>query len=211
MSEITLEAITGRSLGSPASRRARALDHIPAVVYGEGVGPLHVSVNRPELRHAVSGPAGTNAVLTLQIDGASHPVVIKELQRHPIKRNVSHIDFLVVDLDKPIQVDVQVKLNGEAGKVKRMEGAIELNQPFIRLSTTARNIPLEIPISISHLDIGEQVRAGAVELPAGTTLVTNPETTIVTATATRATIALQQAANAAAADAKKAAEAAAIA
>jgi large subunit ribosomal protein L25 len=205
MSEIVLEATSGRETGSPASRRLRTTDAIPAVVYGEGVGPLKVAVQRPDLRHAVSGPAGTNAVLTLKIDGASHPVVIKELQRHPIRRTVSHIDFLVVDLDKPINVDVSVKVLGEASKVKRMEGAIDLAQPTIRLATTARNIPLSIPIDISGLDIGEQVRAGAVTLPAGTTLVTNPDTTIVSATATRATIALQQAA---AAEAKKAAAAA---
>ena len=112
-----LIANTGRPTGSAASRRLRRLDRIPGVVYGHGMAPLSVSVDRRELRSAVSGAAGLNTVLDLTVDGAVYPAIIKDLQRHPVRRTIAHIDFLQVNLDEEITVAVPLRLEGEATEV----------------------------------------------------------------------------------------------
>ena len=117
MAEITLIADTGRPTGSPAARRLRAADHVPAVVYGKGVEPTSITVERRALRQVLSGEAGLNAVINLQVSGRSHPTVVKELQRHPVRRSVTHVDFLVVDLDVELEVEVPIELVGEAKAV----------------------------------------------------------------------------------------------
>src|SRR5918995_5089351 len=100
MSETVLLAETGRSTGSASSRRLRGEDAIPAVVYGHGMTPLSISVRRRDLRHALSGPAGMNTVVDLTVDGKVYPAIVKEVQRHPVRRTVSHIDFIQVNLDE---------------------------------------------------------------------------------------------------------------
>src|SRR5690606_15162294 len=113
----TLVANTGRPTGSAASRRLRREDKIPGVLYGHGMDPLAVTVERRELRLAVSGASGMNTLLTLQVDGSTYPAIIKDLQRHPVRRTVTHIDFLQVSLDEDIAVAVPIVLEGEAKAV----------------------------------------------------------------------------------------------
>ncbi|HEY3483961.1 MAG TPA: 50S ribosomal protein L25, partial [Ilumatobacteraceae bacterium] len=96
MSDTVLVAETGRPTGSAAARRMRTEDVIPAVVYGQGMEPLSISVKRRDLRHALSGPAGLNTVLDLTIDGSVFPAIVKDIQRHPVRRTVSHVDFIQV-------------------------------------------------------------------------------------------------------------------
>ena len=100
----TLVANTGRPTGSAASRRLRREDKIPGVLYGHGMTPLSVTVERRELRLAVSGASSMNTLLSLQVDGKTYPAIIKDLQRHPVRRTVTHIDFLQVSLDEEIRL-----------------------------------------------------------------------------------------------------------
>ncbi len=99
MSEVTLTASTGRETGTRPSRRLRREDLIPGVVYGEGKDATVLSVDRKELRRALSTDAGQNALISLTVDGTTYLTVVKELQRHPVRREVTHIDFLTVDPD----------------------------------------------------------------------------------------------------------------
>lgn len=93
----TLAAQPRTLTGSANARRLRTADHIPAVVYGKGIEPVSITVERRDLREAMSGPDGTDVVLSLDVAGTTYTAVAKEIQRHPVKRTVSHIDFLVVD------------------------------------------------------------------------------------------------------------------
>src|ERR1700722_17242053 len=102
MAEITLVAQTGRVTGSPASRRLRRAGSIPAVVYGHGIDPVSVSVDGRELRHALSGDAGLNQLLDVSVDGHSHLALARELQRHPVRNTVVHVDFQVVSRDQVV-------------------------------------------------------------------------------------------------------------
>jgi len=197
--ETSLTAETNRELGTRPSRRLTRLDKVPGVVYGQGVGPIPVAVERRELRAALTGPGGLNAVVNLTVDGVTRPTVVKEIQRDPIKRRVRHVDFLVVDVDKMVQFDVPVILTGDSAEVKRYEGSVDLNNATLKVMATPRTVPTELRIEVSQMGIGDVITAAEVELPSGVELVTDPGTAVVTASATRATIALQQTAAAEAA------------
>src|SRR5688572_20695769 len=113
MAEIILAAEPGRVTGSSASRRLRAQGRIPAVVYGGGVRPTSVTLEWSSLRQALMTERGINAVISLDIEGTRRPVIVKDLQRHPVRRDVLHVDLLVVDLDQEVATEVVIVLEGE--------------------------------------------------------------------------------------------------
>ncbi|MFM7093722.1 MAG: 50S ribosomal protein L25, partial [Actinomycetota bacterium] len=88
MANASLSAELGRATGSAASRRLRGEDKIPGVLYGHGMQPVSLSVARRDLRSALSGPAGVNTIIDLSVGGTTYPAIVKELQRHPVRRTV---------------------------------------------------------------------------------------------------------------------------
>ncbi|MEO1059186.1 MAG: 50S ribosomal protein L25, partial [Actinomycetota bacterium] len=127
MTETVLNATTGRATGSATSRRLRREGRIPAVVYGHGMDPLSVDVDRRELRHALSGAAGLNTILDLTVDGNVYPSLIKDIQRHPVRRTVLHVDFIQVNLNEEVVVAIPVTLEGEAKEVLQNNGLVDLS------------------------------------------------------------------------------------
>jgi large subunit ribosomal protein L25 len=191
-----LIANTGRPTGSAASRRLRREDHIPGVVYGHGMDPLSVTVDRRELRQAVSGAAGLNTVLDLTVDGTVYPAIIKDLQRHPVRRNIAHIDFLQVNLDEQISVAVPLRLEGEAIEVLQNNGLVDPAVDSIEVLTTPRNIPAEFVIDVSTMTMDTVIRLEDVPMPEGVTAAGDPEMPIVTVLTMRAEVAEIEAADA---------------
>jgi len=193
MPSTVLIANTGRKTGSPSSRRLRAEEQIPGVLYGHGMDPVSVSVDRRELRHAVSGAAGTNTVLDLTVDGPDgsrvYPAIIKDLQRHPVKRNVTHIDFLQVNLDEEITVAVPLRLVGEAVKVAQGNGLVDPAVDDIEVVTTPRTIPDEFVIDISDMDMDSVIRLSDVPMPEGVVPTGDPDSPVVTVLTMRAEVA----------------------
>jgi large subunit ribosomal protein L25 len=185
MSDTVLVARSGRQTGSPESRRLRRADVIPAVVYGLGMDPISVSVDRRDLRLALSGPAGMNTVLELQVDGTTYPAIVKEMQRHPVKRTVSHIDFLQVNLDVEITVGVPVRLEGEAKDVALNGGLVDQQLTEIQVRTTPRIIPDEFLIDISSMTVDTVITVGDVAMPSGVAAVTDTDQPVVTVTMLR--------------------------
>jgi large subunit ribosomal protein L25 len=181
MSESTLVAETGRPTGSRATGRLRAAGKIPGVLYGHGITPVPLAVDRRELRHALSGPAGVNAVVRLLVGGDTHPTVVKELQRHPVRRTVTHIDFIVVRMDEEITVDVPIVLEGDAKRLLADNGVIEQALTTLAVITTPADIPPQITIDISNLTVGDIVRIGDLVLPAGVTSELDPDTAVLVA------------------------------
>lgn len=179
MAEITLVAETGRVTGSRPSNRLRGDGRIPAVVYGHGMTPVSIAVDRREVRHALSTSAGLNAVIDLKLDGDTHPTVVRQLQRDPVRRTVTHIDFQVVNLNEEITVDVPIVLEGEARGVLVNDGLVEQSLNTLSVSTTPRNIPDNITYDVSDLQIGDVVRVGDLVLPNGVTTTLDPETPVV--------------------------------
>src|SRR4030095_8184135 len=125
MSPTTLVAHTGRGTGTANARRLRAQDQIPGVLYGQGMAPVSLAVGRRDLRIALSGAAGFNTVLSLVVDGKKYPAVIKEVQRHPVKRTVNHIDFLQINMSETLHFSVPLHLQGEAKAVVAEGGLVD--------------------------------------------------------------------------------------
>ncbi|HYZ97630.1 MAG TPA: 50S ribosomal protein L25 [Acidimicrobiales bacterium] len=190
--DIIVKAETGRRTGSPASRRLRATGQIPAVLYGRGADPAAISVDWRDLRAALTTERGLNALLTIAVDGKRTQAVVKELQRHPVRRDVLHVDFLAVDVDKPITTDVNLVLEGEAEKVLREQGVVEQILGTLIVTAKPGDIPGQIVVDVSDLDIGGQITVGDLELPPGVTTEIEPEETIVIASLTSLALAEEE-------------------
>lgn len=189
MSQVLLVAETGRTKGSASSRRLRAEDKIPAVVYGHGMDPLSIAVNRRDLRLALSGAGGMNTLLSLEVEGTKYPAIIKEIQRHPIRRNVSHIDFLQVNVNEEITISVPLRLEGEAKAVLSDGGMIDPAVDSIEIICTPNTMPTEIVVDVTAMQPGDVIRLADITLPAGTSSPSDPDMAVVTALQTAAGLA----------------------
>jgi len=181
MSQTTLVLHTGRQTGSSASRRLRTEDQIPAVLYGQGMAPVSVAVGRRDLRLALSGPAGFNTVLTLEVDGKTYPAVVKEVQRHPVKRNVNHVDFLQINMTELLHVSVPLHLHGEAKAVLASGGLVDPAVDTIEVECTPNDMPNEFVVDVTNMQPGDVIRLSSLEMPRGVTALGDPDMAIVTA------------------------------
>jgi large subunit ribosomal protein L25 len=179
MAEIILVAEIGRPLGSSATRRLRAEGKIPGVVYGHGTEPVAVAVVARDLRIALSGESGSNTLLSLEAGEKKFLTLAREMQRHPVKGTVIHVDFQIVRRDEVIAADVPVTLTGEALEVHHGEGLVE--QQLFALPVRARptDIPTGIEIDVTDLVIGGSIRVSDLTLPPGVTTELDGEVTVV--------------------------------
>jgi large subunit ribosomal protein L25 len=184
--DVTLIAETGRTTGSRPSTRLRAEDKVPAVVYGLDREPVSVVVDRKELRRALNTEAGLNALITLEVDGSSELTIVKDLQRDPVRRSVEHVDFLRVDRNKTITVEVPIVLEGEAKQVEQEQGIVEQLLHTLTVDARPGAIPTHLEVAIDELTIGGAVRVSDLTLPDGVTTEVDPDEQIAIASATRA-------------------------
>lgn len=181
MAEITLEAETGRVTGSRESGRLRRKGQIPGVIYGHGTTPVPVSVDGRELRAALTTEAGLNALLALDVAGETHLTLAREIQRHPVRNTVVHVDFQIVRRDEVVSADVPITLIGEANQVAINNGVVEHQLFSLTVQATPDRIPNIIEVDISGLAIGDAIRVGDLPLPPGVTTEVDPEDTVVLA------------------------------
>ena len=190
--DITLVAETGRTTGSAASRRLRATGKVPAVLYGRGADPQPLTVDWRELRSALTTDKGLNALLTLKVGGKSTKALVKDMQRHPVRRDVLHIDFLAVDVDVVISTDVPIVLEGEATLVIREPGVVDQVMNAIVVQAKPDAIPGHLSVDISELEIGHTITVADLDLPAGVETEVDPEETVVTAQVTSLALAEEE-------------------
>jgi large subunit ribosomal protein L25 len=181
MAEITLEAKAGRGVGSRPTGRLRAAGRVPGVIYGHGTAPLPVSVDARDLRHALTTDAGLNQLLELVVDGQRHLTLARELQRHPVRNTVTHVDFLIVRRDEVIATDVPITLVGEAKEVEVERGVINHALSALTVRAVPTAIPNAFEVDISEMTIGDTIRVGDIRLPDGVTTDVDPEEPIVVA------------------------------
>ena len=182
-----LTAETGRPRGTRPSRRLRRTGRVPAVVYGMGENAITVSVDRADLRGALSTDAGLNALITLEVDGDRQLSIVKDLQRHPVRRDVLHVDFLRIDPDEEVEVDVPLVLVGEAKKVTQASGMVDQVMHQVPLRAKPSDIPTEVTADVSDLEVGSSLRVSDIELPAGVTPAGDPDSTFAVGLITRST------------------------
>ncbi len=185
MDEVSLVADVGRVTGSAEARRLRTRGKVPAVLYGHGIDPLPLAVASRELRAALTSDSGLNALISLDVEGSRHLAMARQLQRHPVRRTIDHVDFVVVRRDEVVSAEVNIHLVGEAQEVDRADGLVEQQLFSIEVHATPGNIPNAIEVDISSLSIGEAIRVGDLKLPEGVTTEVDPEDTVVAGQASR--------------------------
>ena len=181
------KAEIGRQQGTRPSRRLRQSGRVPAVVYGMGAEPVTVSVDKADLRAALSTEAGLNALITLDIDGGRQLSIIKDLQRHPVRRDVLHVDFLRIDPEREVEVDIPLILTGEAKKVTQASGMVDQVMHHLPVRAKPDDIPVEVTADVSDLEVGSSLRVSDIELPAGVTPAGDPDATFAVGLITRST------------------------
>ncbi len=169
---LKLAAQNRTEFGKGAARRARMAHQIPAVIYGHGADPLHVLLPGHETMMALKH---SNALITVEWDGNNQMVLVKDIQRHAVKRSIEHVDLLVVRKGEKVTVDVPVHVTGES-----FPGTVAVSEyTTLSVEAEATHIPDYFEVSIEGLVDGDKIVAGDVTLPAGSELVTDPETTVV--------------------------------
>ncbi|MFM7094491.1 MAG: 50S ribosomal protein L25, partial [Actinomycetota bacterium] len=144
------------------------------------------SVARRDLRSALSGPAGVNTIIDLSVGGTTYPAIVKELQRHPVRRTVSHIDFQQISMTEEIVVSVPIHLSGNAKAVVAEGGLVDAAVDTIEVRTTPSSMPNEILVDITNMTVNDVIHLRDLALPAGVTAVGDPDLVVVTVLTTRA-------------------------
>lgn len=178
MAEIKLAAEPRTEFGKGAARRIRRDNKIPAVLYGHGGEPVHVTLPGHESMLALRQ---TNVLLNIEVDGKGQLAVAKDVQRDPVRNVIEHIDLQVVRAGEKITVDIAVNIVGESAP-----GTIHLvEEQTLSVEAEATHLPESVEVSIEGLESGAQVHAGEVTLPAGSTLLTDPDAVVVLVTEPR--------------------------
>ncbi|KRE87992.1 50S ribosomal protein L25/general stress protein Ctc [Arthrobacter sp. Soil764] len=172
MSEQKLAAELRTEFGKGYARRARMNNQIPAVIYGHGAEPIHVTLPAKATTLAVRT---ANALLSLDINGEGHLALVKDVQRDPVKQIIEHIDLLTVRQGEKVTVDVPVHVEGETapGTVHNLELTV------VSLEAEATHLPESVVVSIEGRGAGEHIHASDLVLPKGSALLTDAEALVV--------------------------------
>jgi large subunit ribosomal protein L25 len=172
-----ITAETRTEFGKGAARRIRRADKVPAVIYGHGNEPIHIALPGHDTMMALKH-GGANALLEIEIDGKTQLGLTKQIQVDPITRFLEHVDFVAVRKGEKVTVDVPVHLVGEAGP----DTLVVTENSVVSLEAEATHIPEYIEVSIEGAEVGTQILASQLDLPSGSTLLTDDETLIVNVT-----------------------------
>lgn len=167
MASVNLSATPREGSGKGVARKLRAAGRVPAILYGFGTESQPVSVDNIELRKALSTSAGVRAIMQLQVEGGDKPfaVLIKELQRHPLSRNITHVDLVSIDLDVPVEVSVPINAIGIPEGVKSQGGNLEWQRRELQIRVLPTKIPESIDVDISGLNLNDALHIGDLDLP----------------------------------------------
>lgn len=179
VSELKLNAELRTEFGKGAARRIRRAAKVPAVLYGHGTDPIHITLPGHETLLALRT---NNALLTIDVDGASQLALPKQVQRDPIKHTIEHVDLVLVRQGEKVTVDVAIHVEGDAAP----DTLVVVDRNSVSLEAEATHIPTEIIVSIAGMQPGSQILASDLVLPKGSILSDDPETLIVNITAAKA-------------------------
>ena len=180
MSEVRIAAEPRTEFGKGGARRTRRAGQVPAVLYGHGSDVRHISLPARELMHAFKGESGANVLLSLDLPDGRELALPRQVQRDPLRGELTHIDLLLVRRGEKVAVDVPIVFVGEAPAAKA-GGALDQQATFLHVEAEATHIPTQFEVDISGLTEigGHGILAGDVALPEGTTLLSDPEAIVV--------------------------------
>jgi len=183
---ITLPASPRTAVGKGAARRLRSQGLIPAVFYGRKIETKALSVNSKALATIMSSETGSHTLIRLVIgdEGSTEArtVILKDFQIHPVKRNLIHADFYEVTLDRPIETEVSIVLVGKPIGIEK-GGLLQQVRREVLVGALPQNVPNQIEVDISHLDIGHSVHVDEIKPPSGVEIISDVNLTIATVVA----------------------------
>ena len=188
MADLVLNTEEKTTIGSRSSRRLRRDGKVPGVLYGLGQDPEIFSVDYGDLRGALTTDAGLNALIQLSVNGTNQLSILKSLQRHPVKDEVIHVDFVRVDPNQELAVEVPIVLEGVAKKVTDQNGMVDQTMFSLSVLSLPDSIPNELTANVSELEINDAIRVSDVVLPEGVRTEVDPEEAIAVGTVTRSTM-----------------------
>jgi large subunit ribosomal protein L25 len=177
MSETRLHAESRTEFGKGAARRIRREHKVPAVLYGHGTDPVHVTLPGHETMMALKH-GGANALLSIDLDGSTQLALPKQVQRHPVRGVLEHIDLLIVRRGEKVTVDVPVHVVGDAAP----ETVVTVENATVSVEAEATHLPEFVEVSVEGLEAGSQIHAKDLTLPSGSTLHGDEELLVVNVT-----------------------------
>jgi large subunit ribosomal protein L25 len=175
VAEVRIAAEPRTEFGKGGARRTRRAGKVPAVLYGHGEPPSHVSFVAHDFEQILKTDAGTNVLLTVAVDGQTKMALPKAIQRDPVKRSLEHIDLITIRRGQKVEVDVAVHVAGEAAP----DTLVDQQLTAITVEADATSIPEGFEVSVESMYVGDGVHASDVQLPAGVELRSDPEALIV--------------------------------
>ncbi len=175
MDKMVVEAQPRASFGKGANRKLRAKGMIPAIVYGEKKDSIPVAIDPKVVIRILRSDAGANTIFDLQIEGAkgTENVMVKDYQLEPIEHDLLHADLIRVAMDHALTLSIQIELTGIPLGVKNEGGMLDFVSRSVEVSCMPADIPEKIKADVSHLELGNLIRAGELELPERVTLLSD--------------------------------------
>lgn len=172
MSEVRIAAESRTTFGKGAARKIRRDDKVPAVLYGHGIDPKHLTLPGHELLLALRTP---NVLIHLKGEGVDELALPKGVQRDPIKGFVEHVDLLLVKRGEKVTVEIPVTTVGDVSS----DGILDQQLVAVAVEAEATHIPTGVEVDVEGLEVGASVTAGDLKLPKGATLAADPEVVVV--------------------------------
>lgn len=182
MATVELKARLRQETGKGFAKRIRRDGNVPGILYGEGNAPVKIEIGFKDFYHVTHTRAGSNVILDLEIEGVDRgecKAIIREIQYHPVRRNVLHVDLQEISMTKKVHVSIPVEIVGESVGVKTKGGVLELLHREVEVRCLPADIPESMRIDVADLDIGDSLQVKDLTFEAGE-ITDEPETTVIT-------------------------------
>ena len=188
MAIVSFSATPRDATGKGAARQLRSRGQVPAVIYGHDIKPQSLSLNARDLDKLLSHIQAESTVIEVTVDGHTSKTLIREIQRHPIKRQILHVDFQALVAGEKVTVSIPIVLVGIPEGV-RLEGAV-LDQTLreLEIEVDPSNIPDHVELDVTNMVIGDSFHVSDIKLPEGVEVQNDPETSVAVVAAPRAVI-----------------------
>lgn len=183
MATASLNASPRSETGTGVARKLRQAGNIPAVIYGHGREPQSLTINSREVERLLSSISAASTVIELSLDGRTARTLIREIQRHPVKRNIIHLDFQELVAGEKVTVSVPLRFTGTADGVRNSGGILEETMHQVHVRVDPALIPDHIDIDVTPLTIGHSLHIRDLALPQGVTVLDDPGATVCVCTA----------------------------
>jgi large subunit ribosomal protein L25 len=188
MATATLNATPRTDRGTGVARKLRQIGQVPAVIYGHGRDPQSLALNTREVDRLLSTISAASTVIELTFEGRTARTLIREIQRHPVKRNVLHLDFQELVAGEKVTVSVPLRFTGVADGVRNGGGILEETMHQVHLRLDPSSIPDHIDVDVTPLTIGHSIHVRELTLPQGVTVLDDSNATVCVCTAPKAVV-----------------------